>query len=231
MRHRRLHGTREPARPARRAARASSTGATTRPGSPWSPRTATCSSRSAPARWPTCADALGGRRRARASAWATPAGPRTAGPSDLNAHPHSDCSGRDHRRPQRHRRELPRAARRAGQARGTRFESETDTRGRGPPRGGRLPGRPRRCACAPPCGTPEGAYALVVMHRDEPDRLVGARLNAPLIVGVGEGESFLASDVAAIAGLHQAGHLPRGRRRRGSAARHGAHHRPRRVAP
>jgi glucosamine--fructose-6-phosphate aminotransferase (isomerizing) len=36
------------------------------------------------------------------------------------------------------------------------------------------------------------------MHRDEPDRLVGARLNAPLIVGVGEGESFLASDAAAI---------------------------------
>jgi glucosamine--fructose-6-phosphate aminotransferase (isomerizing) len=36
------------------------------------------------------------------------------------------------------------------------------------------------------------------MHRDEPDRLVGARLNAPLIVGVGDGESFLASDAAAI---------------------------------
>jgi len=36
------------------------------------------------------------------------------------------------------------------------------------------------------------------MHRDEPDRLVGARLNAPLIVGLGDDESFLASDAAAI---------------------------------
>src|ERR1035437_4928122 len=44
----------------------------------------------------------------------------------------------------------------------------------------------------------EGAYALVVMHRNEPERLVGARLNAPLIVGVGVDESFLASDAAAI---------------------------------
>jgi len=47
-------------------------------------------------------------------------------------------------------------------------------------------------------GRLEGAYALVVMHRDEPERLVGARFNAPLIVGVGDDESFLASDAAAI---------------------------------
>ena len=47
-------------------------------------------------------------------------------------------------------------------------------------------------------GRLDGAYALVVMHRDEPERLVGARLNAPLIVGVGDDESFLASDAAAI---------------------------------
>ncbi len=44
----------------------------------------------------------------------------------------------------------------------------------------------------------EGAYALAVMHRDENDRLVGARKDVPLVVGLGEGESFLASDVAAI---------------------------------
>ena len=36
------------------------------------------------------------------------------------------------------------------------------------------------------------------MHRDENDRLVGARKDVPLVVGIGEGESFLASDVAAI---------------------------------
>ena len=44
----------------------------------------------------------------------------------------------------------------------------------------------------------EGAYAIAVLHRAEPDRLIGARMNVPLVVGVGDGESFLASDVAAI---------------------------------
>src|SRR5262249_26355307 len=44
----------------------------------------------------------------------------------------------------------------------------------------------------------EGAYALAIMHRDESDRLVGARKDVPLVVGLGDGESFLASDVAAI---------------------------------
>ncbi len=44
----------------------------------------------------------------------------------------------------------------------------------------------------------EGAYALVVMHRDEVSRLVGARENVPLVVGVHGEESFIASDVAAI---------------------------------
>jgi len=46
----------------------------------------------------------------------------------------------------------------------------------------------------------EGAYALAIMHRDENDRLVGARKDVPLVVGIGDGESFLASDVAAILG-------------------------------
>jgi glucosamine--fructose-6-phosphate aminotransferase (isomerizing) len=44
----------------------------------------------------------------------------------------------------------------------------------------------------------EGAYALAVLHRDEPERIVGARRDVPLIVGVGDGENFLASDVSAI---------------------------------
>ncbi|WP_149184916.1 glutamine--fructose-6-phosphate transaminase (isomerizing) [Streptomyces sp. TRM49041] len=43
----------------------------------------------------------------------------------------------------------------------------------------------------------EGAFTLVAVHADEPDVVVGARRNSPLVVGVGEGESFLASDVAA----------------------------------
>jgi glucosamine--fructose-6-phosphate aminotransferase (isomerizing) len=43
----------------------------------------------------------------------------------------------------------------------------------------------------------EGHFAFVVIHRDHPDLLVGARLQCPLVVGVGEGEMFLASSIAA----------------------------------
>ena len=44
----------------------------------------------------------------------------------------------------------------------------------------------------------EGSFALVLMSKDHPDRLLFARLGSPLIVGVGKGENFLASDVPAI---------------------------------
>ncbi|MFB7501157.1 glutamine--fructose-6-phosphate transaminase (isomerizing) [Streptomyces sp. NPDC056161] len=47
------------------------------------------------------------------------------------------------------------------------------------------------------CGRLAGAFTLVAVHADDPDVVVGARRNSPLVVGVGEGESFLASDVAA----------------------------------
>ncbi|MEV6182237.1 glutamine--fructose-6-phosphate transaminase (isomerizing) [Streptomyces sp. NPDC052015] len=47
------------------------------------------------------------------------------------------------------------------------------------------------------CRRLEGAFTLVAVHADEPDVVVGARRNSPLVVGVGEGEVFLASDVAA----------------------------------
>jgi glucosamine--fructose-6-phosphate aminotransferase (isomerizing) len=43
----------------------------------------------------------------------------------------------------------------------------------------------------------EGAFTLVAAHADEPDTLVASRRNSPLVVGVGEGEYFLGSDVAA----------------------------------
>lgn len=43
-----------------------------------------------------------------------------------------------------------------------------------------------------------GSYAIAVIHKDEPDKLVGARCGSPLIVGVGKGENFLASDCPAI---------------------------------
>ena len=45
-----------------------------------------------------------------------------------------------------------------------------------------------------------GAYAIAVFSRDEPHRVIGARQGSPLIVGVGKGENFLASDAMALAG-------------------------------
>ncbi|MFG6404011.1 glutamine--fructose-6-phosphate transaminase (isomerizing) [Microbacterium sp. P04] len=43
----------------------------------------------------------------------------------------------------------------------------------------------------------EGAYTLLAMHRDHPGLVVGARRNSPLVIGLGDGENFLGSDVAA----------------------------------
>ncbi|HTH75768.1 MAG TPA: glutamine--fructose-6-phosphate transaminase (isomerizing) [Trinickia sp.] len=45
-----------------------------------------------------------------------------------------------------------------------------------------------------------GAYAIAVVHKDEPHTVVGARQGSPLVVGVGRGENFLASDALALAG-------------------------------
>jgi glucosamine--fructose-6-phosphate aminotransferase (isomerizing) len=48
-----------------------------------------------------------------------------------------------------------------------------------------------------------GAYAIAVVAKGEPHRVVGARAGSPLVVGVGEGEMFLASDALALAGTTQ----------------------------
>ncbi|MEV0532690.1 glutamine--fructose-6-phosphate transaminase (isomerizing) [Kitasatospora sp. NPDC050463] len=47
------------------------------------------------------------------------------------------------------------------------------------------------------CRRLDGAFTLVAVHADAPDVVVGARRNSPLVVGRGDGENFLASDVAA----------------------------------
>ncbi len=47
------------------------------------------------------------------------------------------------------------------------------------------------------CHRLQGAFTLVAVHVDAPDVVVGARRNSPLVVGRGDGENFLASDVAA----------------------------------
>jgi glucosamine--fructose-6-phosphate aminotransferase (isomerizing) len=48
------------------------------------------------------------------------------------------------------------------------------------------------------CGELEGAYALGVVSTCEPDRLIAARRGSPLVIGIGIGEYFIASDVAAL---------------------------------
>ena len=44
----------------------------------------------------------------------------------------------------------------------------------------------------------EGAFALAVIHKNEPDRLIVARRGSPLVIGIGIGEHFIASDIAAM---------------------------------
>ncbi|MEQ4549617.1 class II glutamine amidotransferase, partial [Nocardioides kribbensis] len=47
------------------------------------------------------------------------------------------------------------------------------------------------------CAMLDGAFTLVAVDAHDPDRVVAARRNSPLVVGLGEGENFLGSDVAA----------------------------------
>ncbi len=117
-------------------------------------------------------------------------------PNDLNAHPHVDCTGEItviHNGIIENFREL----RDSLSARGHRFSSETDTEAIAHLIEEAYDGD-IAAATRVALGQVDGAYALAVLHRAEPDRLVGARMNVPLVVGVGDGETFLASDVAAI---------------------------------
>ncbi|MGZ6269847.1 MAG: glutamine--fructose-6-phosphate transaminase (isomerizing) [Candidatus Limnocylindrales bacterium] len=117
-------------------------------------------------------------------------------PNDLNAHPHVDCTGDItviHNGIIENFREL----RDALSERGHTFTSETDTEAIAHLIEEAYAGDVADATRAA-LRQLEGAYALAVLHRAEPDRLVGARMNVPLIVGVGDGETFLASDAAAI---------------------------------
>jgi glutamine---fructose-6-phosphate transaminase (isomerizing) len=117
-------------------------------------------------------------------------------PNDLNAHPHQDCTGDItviHNGIIENFREL----RDGLEARGHKLTSETDTEA--------IAHLVEECytgdladAVRGALRQLEGAYALVVMHRGEISRLVGARQDVPLVVGLNGEESFIASDVAAI---------------------------------
>jgi glucosamine--fructose-6-phosphate aminotransferase (isomerizing) len=124
--------------------------------------------------------------------WAT-----HGGPSDRNAHPHVDCRCRVaviHNGIIENFAEL-----RAGlEKRGHTLESETDTEvvahlieEKGGPLADAVRATVREL---------EGAYAIVACSLDEPDAIVGAKVSSPLVVGLGDGETLLASDIPAVLG-------------------------------
>ncbi|MDP9396767.1 MAG: glutamine--fructose-6-phosphate transaminase (isomerizing) [Actinomycetota bacterium] len=119
-------------------------------------------------------------------------------PNDRNAHPHLDCTSS---LAVIHNGIIENFARLRDELehRGHELVSDTDTEvvahlleQEFPAAGGDLAEALRRV-----CRRLEGAFTLVAVHQDAPDVVVGARRNSPLVVGRGEGENFLASDVAA----------------------------------
>jgi glucosamine--fructose-6-phosphate aminotransferase (isomerizing) len=124
--------------------------------------------------------------------WAT-----HGGPTDRNAHPHL---GDDGRLALIHNGIIENfaALRDELAAEGYEFLSETDTEvaavllGREYRRAGELTAAFRAVV-----DRLHGAFTLLAVHADEPGLVVGARRNSPLVVGIGDGEMFLGSDVAA----------------------------------
>jgi glucosamine--fructose-6-phosphate aminotransferase (isomerizing) len=117
-------------------------------------------------------------------------------PNDLNAHPHQDCTGAItviHNGIIENFTEL----RDGLAARGHTLTSETDTEAIAHLVEEHYQGDLANALRAT-LRQLEGAYSIVVMHRDEGSRLVGARQDVPLVVGLHGEESFIASDVAAI---------------------------------
>src|SRR4051812_24044185 len=116
-------------------------------------------------------------------------------PTDRNAHPHVDCSGAVavvHNGTIENFAEL----RHELEERGHTLTSETDTEAVAHMVEERYDGD-LAAAVRSVSRDLEGSFVLVVAHRDQPDIVVGARRNLPLVVGIGDGENFLASDVTA----------------------------------
>ena len=125
--------------------------------------------------------------------WAT-----HGGPTDVNAHPHLDNEGKlavIHNGIIENYLELRQQLEKAGHI----FKSETDSESVAhllsdsrKKHGGDLAAAMREV-----CQQLRGSFTLLAIHSDQPGRIVGARRNSPLVVGVGDGENFLASDVSA----------------------------------
>ena len=121
-------------------------------------------------------------------------------PTDANAHPHLDCAGAVavvHNGTIENYGQLVLGLEQRGHER----RSDTDTevvahlleeRYATGPTAGDLPASLRSV-----CKDLQGSFVLVVTHRDEPDLVVAARRNLPLVIGLGEGENFVGSDVTA----------------------------------
>src|SRR3569833_3264751 len=118
-------------------------------------------------------------------------------PNDRNAHPHTDCTGAV---AVVHNGIIENfaALRVELERRGHELSSDTDTEAvahlleEEVGKGASLADAMRRV-----CVRLEGAFPLVAVYTGEPGLVVGARRNSPLVVGVGAGENFLASDVVA----------------------------------
>ena len=124
-------------------------------------------------------------------------------PSEENAHPHADCTGRlalVHNGIIENHLELSDAL----IADGHHLVSETDTEVLAHLIESRLaaaPGEGLAGAVRAALGRVRGAFALAVVHADDPEVIVAARRVSPLIMGLSDGAAFLASDVPAILGL------------------------------
>jgi len=115
--------------------------------------------------------------------------------TEENAHPHDDASGRVHivlNGIVENHTELRRHLEAGGEV----FTSETDAEVVAHLIASRYDGD-LAAAVRTAFGELRGHYAFVAMHADEPHRLIGARKECPLVAGIGEGETFLASAIPA----------------------------------
>ena len=128
--------------------------------------------------------------------WAT-----HGGPTDANAHPHFDAAGQV---AVVHNGIIENfaALRTELQEAGIELRSQTDTEVVAHLLGAEFPqaGDDLAEAMRRVCRKLDGAFTLVAIHAGQPDVVVGARRNSPLVVGVGDGEAFLCSDVAGFIG-------------------------------
>jgi glucosamine--fructose-6-phosphate aminotransferase (isomerizing) len=118
-------------------------------------------------------------------------------PNDTNAHPHTDCTGRlvvVHNGIIENFDTLKRMLLGEGHV----LRTDTDTEVLAHLIEKFLPGRTLEAAVISALRMVEGTYGLGVLSADHPDTLVGARMGSPLLVAIGDGEHFIASDAAAV---------------------------------